>query len=240
MNNHNVQVCSYCYKAVVLTCLVILVFAPGISGECTCNIKVDQPRNTKNSSDSLRYRLISIVSILIAGAIGVSLPLLARKIEALRPENDIFFMIKAFAAGVILATGFIHILPDAFQTLTSPCLQGMDPWGKFPFTGFFAMIASIGCLMIDTFATSFYQNRHFHIAKQVNIVDEEAARDDIQHSHSHASHVAHGATHSIGSDQELILSENIRNRIISQVSSIRYLLKVTPVSSELQQYRAPD
>ncbi|OIS96771.1 PREDICTED: zinc transporter 1-like [Nicotiana attenuata] len=227
MNNHNVQLCSYCYKAVVLTCLVIVVFAPGISGECTCNIKVDQPRNTKNTSDSLRYKLISVVSILIAGAIGVSLPFLARKIEALRPENDIFFMIKAFAAGVILATGFVHILPDAFQILTSPCLQGMNPWGKFPFTGFFAMVASIGCLMIDTFATSFYQKRHFHIAKQVNIADEEAARDDIQHSHSHASHVhghAHGATYSIGSDQELILPENIRNRIISQVLELGILV----------------
>ncbi|KAL0306087.1 UNVERIFIED_CONTAM: Zinc transporter 1 [Sesamum radiatum] len=52
-------------------------------------------------------------------------------------------MIKAFAAGVILATGFIHILPDAFRTLTSPCL-GENPWGKFPFAGFVAMMAAIG------------------------------------------------------------------------------------------------
>ncbi|ONI11849.1 hypothetical protein PRUPE_4G129600, partial [Prunus persica] len=76
----------------------------------------------------------SIASILVAGAIGVSLPLLGKKIPTLRPENDIFFMIKAFAAGVILATGFIHILPDAFDNLTSPCLKE-NPWGNFPSLG---------------------------------------------------------------------------------------------------------
>ncbi|MBA0795553.1 hypothetical protein Gohar_006407 [Gossypium harknessii] len=80
--------------------------------------------------------MAAIVSILVAGAIGVCFPLLGKTIDALRPEKDIFFVIKAFAAGVILSTGFIHVLPDATENLTSPCLN-QNPWGKFPFAGLF-------------------------------------------------------------------------------------------------------
>ena len=104
----------------------------------------DDSGNTgNNKSAALKYKLGSIASILVASAVGVSIPLLGKKIKCLRPENDFFFVIKAFAAGVILATGFIHVLPDAFADLTSPCLN-QNPWGIFPFTGFFAMLSSIG------------------------------------------------------------------------------------------------
>ncbi|CAB4276953.1 unnamed protein product [Prunus armeniaca] len=86
-----------------------------VFGDCTCEYE-----DTKHNKEAaLKYKLGSIASILVAGAVGVSLPLLGKKIPILRPKNDIFFMIKAFAAGVILATGFIHILPDAFDNLTS-------------------------------------------------------------------------------------------------------------------------
>ncbi|KAL2501728.1 Zinc transporter 1 [Forsythia ovata] len=112
---------------------------------------------------------------------------LGRKIEALRPENDIFFMIKAFAAVVILATGFIQILSEAFDTLTSPYLS-QNSWGKFPFAGFVAMVASIGTLMVDTIATSFYKKMHFNKIKQVN-VDEEASDEDPGHFLNHLKSV---------------------------------------------------
>jgi solute carrier family 39 (zinc transporter), member 1/2/3 len=74
----------------------------------------------------------------------------------LSPEADLFFIIKAFAAGVILATGFMHVLPDAFNDLTSPCLSE-NPWGDFPFASFIAMMAAIVTLVVDVSATSYYQ-----------------------------------------------------------------------------------
>ena len=33
-----------------------------------------------------------------------------------------FFMLKAFGAGVILATGFIHMWPDANESFSNSCL----------------------------------------------------------------------------------------------------------------------
>ncbi|KAL8459277.1 hypothetical protein ACS0TY_036675 [Phlomoides rotata] len=99
-------------------------------------------------------------------------PARGENVRRLRPENDVFFMIKAFATGVILATGFMHILPDAFRTLTSPCLN-KSPWRKFPFSGFIAMVSSIGTLTVDTLATNFYKKVHVDEAKRVTDVDEE-------------------------------------------------------------------
>ncbi|XP_073135041.1 zinc transporter 1-like [Henckelia pumila] len=201
-------------KLIILSSLALLLIPDKVSGDCACNSGTDQ----SDKDEALKYKLLSITAILVAGGIGVSTPLLGRKVDIFRPENDLFFMIKAFAAGVILATGFIHILPEAFHTLTSPCLNE-NPWGKFPFTGFVAMMACIGTLAVDTVATSLYKKMHFNKSKQVN-VDEEVGDDDHEHAghvhvHAHATHGhAHGAA--IPSHEKSSL-DLVRQRIISHV-----------------------
>uniref|UniRef100_J3LRE9 Fe(2+) transport protein 1 n=1 Tax=Oryza brachyantha TaxID=4533 RepID=J3LRE9_ORYBR len=42
--------------------------------------------------------------------VGVCLPLFARSVPALRPDRNLFVVVKAFASGVILATGYMHVL----------------------------------------------------------------------------------------------------------------------------------
>ncbi|KAE8724801.1 Zinc transporter 5 [Hibiscus syriacus] len=158
----------------------------------------------------------------MAGALGVFLPVLAKKIPTFRPENNVFFLIKAFAAGVILATAFVHILPDGYGSLSSPCLSE-KPWGVFPFSGFLAMVAAIGTMMIDTLATSFYKKSHFNKASPVN-GDEEMMGEHEGHVHVH-THATHGHAH--GSAVVPQSSESsphhhhlIRQRIISQVLEV--------------------
>ncbi|KAM4080365.1 hypothetical protein ACJW30_11G010900 [Castanea mollissima] len=157
----------------ILFLLIVFVLPAIVSGDCTCD--AEATKNNKN--DALKYKVVSIAAILFAEG---------KKIRTLTPEHDIFFMIKAFAAGVILATGFIHILPDAFASLTSPCLNE-NPWGKFPFTSSVAMISAIGTLMVDSFATGFYKRQ----SKQVNTVDEEMHEEHEGHVHVH-THATHG------------------------------------------------
>ncbi|KAF7824409.1 Zinc transporter 1 [Senna tora] len=175
--------CGFAYAL-----LFLLTFA---SADCFCDLAKLETSDV-TSQKVLRYKIGSIASILIAGALGVSLPLVSKRIPILRPESDIFFMVKAFAAGVILATGFIHILPDAMDTLSSPCLADY-PWHKFPFSGFVAMVSAIGTLMVDSFATGYYKRQHFANSKQVS-ADEET-----------------------GDEHNSLTSELIRHRIISQV-----------------------
>ncbi|OVA15699.1 Zinc/iron permease [Macleaya cordata] len=183
-----------------------------VSAECSCDPEESEGRN---KSEALKYKLGAIASILVASGVGVCIPILGKKIAALRPEKDIFFMIKAFAAGVILATGFIHVLPDAFENLTSPCLKE-NPWG-FPFTGFIAMMSAIGTLMVDTFATSYFKRSHFNKALPVNI-DEEQNGEHAGHVHVH-THATHGHAHGSAfvSSEDSGSSDLIRHRVISQV-----------------------
>lgn len=200
--------------------------------ESACNQDDDKNTNTNiNKGEVLNYKLIAIGTILISGGVGVGLPLLGRRIQILRPENDIFFMVKAFAAGVILATGFIHILPEAFESLTSPCLKD-NPWGRFPFSGFVAMMAAIGTLMIDSFATGYYKRQHFKDGNNKVVVigrDEEGGGDGgdeshVGHVHVH-THATHGHAHGASdSGNELPLHELIRKRVISQVRWFEFFL----------------
>ncbi|CAK9308505.1 unnamed protein product [Citrullus colocynthis] len=197
----------------------VALFLPALvsGGRQSCTCDSDGAAAEHNAAkEAIKYKVGSIASVLVAGAAGVSLPLVGKKIQSLRPENDIFFMIKAFAAGVILGTGFIHILPDAFQDLTSPCIA-QTPWGDFPFAGFIAMTASIATLMLDTFATSFYQRRHFSKTKQVT-TDQERGDDHAGHVHVH-THATHGHAHGSAAAPtgDLSLADLIRYRIISQV-----------------------
>ncbi|MCI37453.1 putative zinc transporter 10-like, partial [Trifolium medium] len=90
--------------------------------------------------------------------IGVSLPLVSRSIPSLSPERDLFVIVKCFAAGIILATGFMHVLPDSYEMLWSDCLEE-KPWHEFPFSGLVAMFSAVITMMVDSLATSYYSGK---------------------------------------------------------------------------------
>lgn len=203
----------------VLSLFILLVLPTTVLGDCTCDAATTN--SASNKSKALAYKVAAIASILVAGAIGVCLPLLGRAVPALRPEKDVFFIIKAFAAGVILATGFIHVLPDAFDHLTNPCLTG-KAW-QFPFTGFVAMMAAIVTLMIDTLATSYFKGKTDDDGNAkaesttVNVEDGGGDHGGALHVHTHATHGhAHGSAAAL-SLHDLGAADLIRHRVISQV-----------------------
>ncbi|XP_058754038.1 zinc transporter 8-like [Vicia villosa] len=212
--------------------LIFLIIPTLIVAECTC----DEEDGDRNKSKALRYKIAALVSIMVASAIGVCIPLLGKVIPALSPEKDIFFVIKAFAAGVILSTGFIHVLPDAFENLTSPCLKE-HPWGDFPFTGFVAMCTAMGTLMIDTYATAYFQNQNSK--KTPTQVENHESTPDVEreghvHVHTHASHGhAHGHVSSEPS------SELLRHRVVSQVLELGIIVHSVIIGISLGASESP-
>ncbi|OMP03771.1 Zinc/iron permease [Corchorus olitorius] len=199
-------------QLLIFLCCFLILLPSIVRGECTCEPE-DEDRNKPLA---LKYKLVAIASILVAGAIGVCFPLLGRKFEALRPEKNLFFIIKAFAAGVILSTGFIHVLPDATESLTSPCLNE-NPWGKFPFAGLVAMTAAIGTLMVDVFATSHYTKSHLKTQQEQSEGDEEKTGENGNHVHVH-THATHGHSHgSVSLIEPSASSQLLRQRVVSQV-----------------------
>jgi solute carrier family 39 (zinc transporter), member 1/2/3 len=90
--------------------------------------------------------------------VGITIPLVGRK-HRLRTDGTAFVLAKAVAAGVILATGFVHMLHDAQSALTNICLPAV-PWRRFPFAGFVAMLAALATLVADFAFTQFYEKKH--------------------------------------------------------------------------------
>ncbi|XP_074364971.1 zinc transporter 1-like [Apium graveolens] len=209
------MICHQACCKINTTILCILLLLPtAVLQDSTC---IDGAKQ-HNKDGVLDYKIIALATILVAGGIGVSLPQLGSKISALNPENDIFFMIKAFAGGVILATGFVHVLPDAFSTLTSPCLE-RNPWKYFPFAGVIAMISSIGTLIIHTLASGYYKRSHFQKDKQAVVEEENIEVDEHEghlHNHNHAKH-GHDHGSALFPQDETKLTDLMRHRIISQV-----------------------
>ncbi|ONI17885.1 hypothetical protein PRUPE_3G185500 [Prunus persica] len=215
---------------------LLLILPTLVFGKCTCDKEEDEDRN---KTEALKYKLAAIASILVASAIGVGIPTLGKNIPALHPDRNIFFLIKAFAAGVILATGFIHVLPDAFDKLTSPCLKE-NPWGKFPFTGFVAMVAAIGTLMVDASATSYYSRSHFknnRAQPAESVGDEEKAGEHEDHMHVH-THATHGHAH--GSVDTSPSTQLLRHRVISQVLELGIIVHSVIIGISLGASESPD
>ncbi|KAF8407656.1 hypothetical protein HHK36_006789 [Tetracentron sinense] len=144
--------------ATTYLCLIFLccftVQISGVSDTSKCGL--ESTGGCHNKAEALRMKLIAIASILIASIIGVCLPLFSTSVPALQPDRDLFVLVKAFASGVILATGYMHVMPDSFDCLRSECLPE-NPWRKFPFTTFVAMLSALVTLMIDSFAMSYYK-----------------------------------------------------------------------------------
>ncbi|KDP34097.1 hypothetical protein JCGZ_07668 [Jatropha curcas] len=124
----------------------------------------------RDDSAALLLKLLAISSILLAGAAGVAIPLLGKQRRFLRTDGSLFVAAKAFAAGVILATGFVHMLSGGSEALRNPCLPKY-PWSKFPFAGFFAMMAALLTLLVDFVATQYYERK-----QGLNRTSEEQAR----------------------------------------------------------------
>lgn len=200
----------------------LLFFAQqAAASACDCTNATD---GTDRQS-AMKLKLIAIASILTAGAAGVLVPVLGRSMAALRPDGDIFFAVKAFAAGVILATGMVHILPEAFDGLTSPCLhKGGRDRNNFPFAGLVAMSAAVATMVIDSLAAGYYRRSHFSKARPIDIHehagDEERRTEHAQHVHVH-THATHGHSHGeavvISSPEEASTADTIRHRVVSQV-----------------------
>lgn len=201
-----------CLVAASASVLVVPALAVPGGGDDGCEAE----SAGRDKAQALRLKIIAIFCILAGSAIGAGVPSLGRRFPALRPETDLFLAVKAFAGGVILATGLVHILPAAFEALRSPCLVG-GPWKRFPFAGLVAMLAAVATLIVDTVATGYFHRTNAKRAAAVTdepAPDDRAARGDLESaSDGHNGH-AHGMS-VLASPPDG--DELVRHRVISQV-----------------------
>ncbi|KAL2524474.1 Zinc transporter 7 [Abeliophyllum distichum] len=193
---------------------VIFFFASHAFGLSETNTPPQCSRSTTstgchNKSQALNLKLIAIASILTTSVIGVCLPIFSRAVPALKPDTDLFVLVKAFASGVILATGYMHVMPDSFDDLRSKCLPE-NPWKKFPFTTFVAMLSAIFTLMMDSYAMSYYRKRNLECGVESN--KDAMSTGKVESQTSGHFHINNG---------EIRVDENasqlLRYRVVAQV-----------------------
>ncbi|PKI47148.1 hypothetical protein CRG98_032462 [Punica granatum] len=165
-----------------------------------------------DKSEAQPLKIIAIVTILVTSMIGVSAPLFTKAFPALHPDRDLFVIVKAFAAGIILATGFMHVLPDSFDMLSSSCLSE-NPWHKFPFTGFVAMLSAILTLMVDSLATSIYSKKGLAGVIPAHQGEGASPEPDREMGVIAAGHF-HGHHH-VAPKGDLVTSQLLRYRVVA-------------------------
>ncbi|GLU22592.1 hypothetical protein SLE2022_386560 [Rubroshorea leprosula] len=111
--------------------ILISLFTPRALSDHDSNECESEENVCTDKSGALPLKLIAIFSILASSVIGVSALLFSCSIPALQPNQSLFLIVKGFASGIILGTGFMHVLPDSFDDLSSSCLNE-NPWHKFP------------------------------------------------------------------------------------------------------------
>ncbi|CAN8295491.1 unnamed protein product [Cochlearia groenlandica] len=214
--------------------IISLFLAAAVSAAADVD-ECSQEHDQENKAGALKYKIAAIPSVLVAGVIGVLFPLLGRVFPSLRPETNFFFVTKAFAAGVILATGFMHVLPEGYEKLTSPCLKG-EAW-EFPFTGFIAMVAAILTLSVDSFATSYFHKSHFKTSKKIGDGDGGGGGGEEIGLHVHA----HGHTHGIvGVDSGESHVQLRRTRVVAQVLEVGIIVHSVVIGISLGASQNPD
>ncbi|CAN7090885.1 unnamed protein product [Brassica rapa subsp. narinosa] len=182
------------------------------SSTILCNASGSDP--CRDDSAAFLLKLVAIASILLSGAAGVSVPLIGRNRRFLQTDGSLFVTAKAFAAGVILATGFVHMLAGGTEALKNPCLPEF-PWSKFPFPGFFAMVAALITLLVDFMGTQYYERKQEREDQLQGIVvpliceggcndekvfgEEDSGGIHIVGIHAHAAHHRHSHPHGHGS-----------------------------------------
>ncbi|XP_043718458.1 zinc transporter 6, chloroplastic-like [Telopea speciosissima] len=130
----------------------------------SCLTDATRELSCRDSRAATQLKLISMVVIFFTSIIGISSPvLLARLFQGKPIYEKALLVIKCFAAGVILSTSLVHVLPDAFAALSDCQVATHHPWKDFPFSGLVTLIGALLALLVDVTATS-----HVHGNKPSN------------------------------------------------------------------------
>lgn len=119
--------------------------------------------NCRNSTSASHIKLLSTLVIFATSVAGISFPVVLAKSFAGKPAYDkATLVIKCYAAGVILSTSLVHVLPDAFDALSDCAVATRHPWKDFPFAGLVTLVGALLALLVDLAANSSHAELHAH------------------------------------------------------------------------------
>ncbi|KAL6607777.1 hypothetical protein ACP70R_040840 [Stipagrostis hirtigluma subsp. patula] len=112
-------------------------------------------RVCRDGAAAARLKTGSLLAILVASAVGICLPVALTRAFRGRPGYARgLLLVKCYAAGVILSTSLVHVLPDAQAALADCAVASRRPWRDFPFAGLFTLVGALLALLVDVSASS--------------------------------------------------------------------------------------
>jgi zinc transporter 1/2/3 len=104
-------------------------------------------------SGRLGLRISAIFVILLGSGLGALLPILSQRRGVSRAVKRVFFFVKYFGSGVIVATAFIHLLAPAHEALSNPCLTG--PITEYPWVEGISLMTVFLICFVELMATRY-------------------------------------------------------------------------------------
>ncbi|KAI7887252.1 ZIP zinc transporter-domain-containing protein [Mucor mucedo] len=171
------------------------------------------------SDYNMPFRIGSIFIILATSAVGIFSPIVLYRISSFKDGSIRDWVLTAgkfFGTGVIIATAFIHMLPEAIERFGSDCLG--EGWHSYhAFGGLFCMLASFSLQIIELAAISnldaiarrnIAATGHIDVEKSSTYQKEisEKVNTHSHHEHDHNGISQDGHVHSAGfleNDQSL-------------------------------------
>uniref|UniRef100_A0ACD5TL75 Uncharacterized protein n=1 Tax=Avena sativa TaxID=4498 RepID=A0ACD5TL75_AVESA len=130
-------------------------------------------RVCRDGAAAARLKTGSLLAILIASAVGVCLPVaLTRAFKGRDGYARGLLLVKCYAAGVILSTSLVHVLPDAYAALADCAVASQRPWRDFPFAGLLCLIGALLALLVDLSASS-HLEAHGHVVQHQEEEEEQ-------------------------------------------------------------------
>ncbi|KAA8549435.1 hypothetical protein F0562_001092 [Nyssa sinensis] len=130
-----------------------------------CATDTARALSCRDGRAAANLKFVSIFVIFFTSVVGISLPVMLARLFHGKPVYDkAILLIKCFAAGVILSTSLVHVLPDAFDALADCQVASRHPWKDFPFSGLVTLIGVLMALLVDLTASSHvdsHTNSHY-------------------------------------------------------------------------------
>ncbi|KAI3526284.1 hypothetical protein L2E82_00614 [Cichorium intybus] len=168
-------------------------------------------------------KLISMFVIFFTSVVGISAPVMLARLFHGKPLYDkAILIIKCFAAGVILSTSLVHVLPDAYDALADCQVSSHHPWKDFPFSGLITLIGVLTALLVDLTATSHvdgysHGHGHGHGSKEVTAYTRIGESEELGKSVVEIEVVEAGEERRRLKEEEMV---KMKQRMVSQVLEI--------------------
>ncbi|KIM33411.1 hypothetical protein M408DRAFT_19709, partial [Serendipita vermifera MAFF 305830] len=167
-------------------------------------------------------QIVAVLVIFAVSSTGALLPVLSTRFPRLKLPQKVLFVFKHFGTGVLIATSFCHLLPTAFGSLLSPCLDQNSIWGNYQaMTGLISMLGLFTVVGVQLLFAEIHGSENFHHHRS-EIVDgpPPPPREPVTLLPAHTGHVADGKPPAVVEKQQVQIQQGTSGSLRDDQSSV--------------------